>query len=166
MAPGEFTMPQNPDEQTKHNESSHLAWIDRTSTAVFSDPGVTASNTSKDQELARTVRDSLEWSVRVPDQRIRSTVSDGWVTLEGEVDTLAQRSEVDWIVANLTGVKGVVNGITVIKPKPDLLRDVLESSVNHKADSPMSDVSEIDDDFYERVRARLTERARYSPAKR
>lgn len=40
-----------------------------------------------DDELARTVRQALEWDAFVPDRRIRSTVSNGWVTLQGDVDS-------------------------------------------------------------------------------
>ena len=40
-----------------------------------------------DTEIAQAVRHALEWDVVVPDTQIRSTVSDGWVTLEGDVGT-------------------------------------------------------------------------------
>ena len=33
-----------------------------------------------DADIARAVRQTLEWDALVPDERIRSTVSDGWVT--------------------------------------------------------------------------------------
>ena len=48
-----------------------------------------------DTEIARAVRHTLEWDVFVPDRHIRSTVSDGWVTLEGEVETYGQREDAD-----------------------------------------------------------------------
>jgi osmotically-inducible protein OsmY len=44
------------------------------------------SGPRSDADIARAVRDSLEWDVFVPDSRIRSTVCKGQVTLEGDVD--------------------------------------------------------------------------------
>jgi hypothetical protein len=36
---------------------------------------------------------ALIWDVFVPDQRIRSTVTNGWVTLDGDVDFWAERED-------------------------------------------------------------------------
>ena len=44
-----------------------------------------------DTEIAKDVRFALEWDVLVPDKDIRSTVSEGLVTLEGQVRTLGRR---------------------------------------------------------------------------
>ena len=48
-----------------------------------------------DTEIAHTVCRTLEWWVQVPDERIQSTVMDGWVTLEGIVDFYYQREEAE-----------------------------------------------------------------------
>jgi len=69
-----------------------------------------------DVDLARAVREALEWSVFVPDRRIHSTVSDGWVTLDGTVGTLAQRADAVAAVERLQGVQGVGNQIIVESP--------------------------------------------------
>src|SRR6266542_277176 len=42
-------------------------------------------------DIARAVRHILEWDALVPDEPIKSTVSHGWVTLEGDVDFWHQR---------------------------------------------------------------------------
>jgi hypothetical protein len=44
-----------------------------------------------DTEIAQAVRQALEWDVFVPNERITSTVTDGWVTLEGPVERGSQR---------------------------------------------------------------------------
>ena len=44
-----------------------------------------------DTEIAKDVRFALEWDVLVPERDIRSTVSEGLVTLEGQVHTLSQK---------------------------------------------------------------------------
>jgi osmotically-inducible protein OsmY len=43
-----------------------------------------------DEEISRAVRAALVWDVYVPDERIQSTVSHGWITLEGKVDRWQQ----------------------------------------------------------------------------
>jgi osmotically-inducible protein OsmY len=71
-----------------------------------------------DTDLALAVRRALEWDVFVPDDKIRSTVSDGWVTLEGTVDSWSQHQDAARAVRNLAGVKGVQNKIAIEPPKP------------------------------------------------
>jgi osmotically-inducible protein OsmY len=75
-----------------------------------------ASVIKGDQELAQAVRNVLSWDVYVPDERIKSTVADGWVTLDGDVDRLFEREDAERAVQRLTGVRGVTNRI-VVKPK-------------------------------------------------
>jgi len=69
-----------------------------------------------DLDLAKVVREALEWSVFVPGGRIHSTVSAGWVTLDGTVGTLTQRADAVTAVERLHGVQGVVNQIIVESP--------------------------------------------------
>lgn len=40
-----------------------------------------------DAEIAETVRGALAWNTHVPHEHVLSTVVDGWVTLEGHVDS-------------------------------------------------------------------------------
>src|SRR5579884_3642485 len=44
---------------------------------------IPGSRRRTDLDIAQAVRWELEWNVLVPHDRIHSTVSDGWVTLEG-----------------------------------------------------------------------------------
>jgi osmotically-inducible protein OsmY len=78
-----------------------------------------------DAEIAGAVRHALTWDVFVPDQRIRSSVTDGWVTLDGEVDFLAEREDAERAVRNLVGVRGVTNRIAVaVTPPREVPADV------------------------------------------
>jgi osmotically-inducible protein OsmY len=79
-----------------------------------------------DTEIARAVRQALEWDIFVPESRIRSTVSGGQVTLEGEVEFWSQRDDAEKAVRNLLGVRHVANLIT-IKPPQVLPSDVRKS---------------------------------------
>ena len=83
-----------------------------------------------DTDIAHAVRHALEWDVFVPEARIRSTVSDGWVTLEGDVDYWSQREDAARAVHNLSGVRGVANRIEITPPKVvthDLRRSIEEA---------------------------------------
>jgi len=66
-----------------------------------------------DADLAKAVADALRWDVEVPHSKIKTSVRDGWVTLEGTVDWQYQRSATDGAVRYLVGVKGVTNQIAV-----------------------------------------------------
>lgn len=89
-----------------------------------------------DAEIALAVRNALEWDALVPDERIKSTVSDGWVTLHGDVDFWQQREDAELSVLRLEGVIGVINEITVA-PKPvdaNELREEIEYALERRAD--------------------------------
>lgn len=66
-----------------------------------------------DTEIAHAVRRALEWDTFVPSRLIRSSVTDGWVTLEGTVPLFRQRLDAERAIQNLAGVKGVANRIEV-----------------------------------------------------
>ncbi len=66
-----------------------------------------------DADLAKAVADALRWDVEVPHDTIKTSVRDGWITLEGKVDWQYQRAAADGAVRYLVGVKGVTNQIAV-----------------------------------------------------
>jgi osmotically-inducible protein OsmY len=74
---------------------------------------IAESSARTDTEIAQAVRQALEWDALVTDERIRSTVSDGQVTLEGEVASLQEREEAERAIRHLTGVREVTNKLTV-----------------------------------------------------
>jgi osmotically-inducible protein OsmY len=89
-----------------------------------------------DADIARAVRHTLEWDALVPNERIRSTVSDGWVTLEGDVDVWREREDAEEAVLQLAGVVGVINEIT-IRPQdmnPEELREEIEDALERRAE--------------------------------
>ena len=77
------------------------------------DVKIPGSHHRSDMDIAQAVRWELEWNVLVPHERIRSTVSDGWVTLEGSVNTWPQRTDAENAIRYLAGVRGVTNKISV-----------------------------------------------------
>jgi len=74
-------------------------------------PRVGAQRT--DTDIARAVVDALAWDIAVPDEKISTRVSNGWVTLEGEVNLQFQRAAAEHAVSRLAGVRGVTNLITI-----------------------------------------------------
>jgi osmotically-inducible protein OsmY len=67
-----------------------------------------------DTDIAQAVRTALEWDVTVPDHQIRTTVSQGTVTLEGTVSYWTERADAERAVERLAGVKRVLNQIEVV----------------------------------------------------
>lgn len=66
-----------------------------------------------DADLARAALVALDWDVAVPKGKITAAVEDAWLTLEGEVDTSYQKDAAARAVANLIGLRGVTNAVTV-----------------------------------------------------
>lgn len=89
-----------------------------------------------DQEIAKAVRHTLEWDALVPDERIQSTVSDGWVTLEGDVDVWREWEDAEKAVLRLAGVVGVINKIRILPREidPEELREEIEEALETRAD--------------------------------
>ena len=88
-----------------------------------------------DTEIAAAVRSALEWDVFCDDTRIRSTVTDGRVTLTGTVESLAQRDEAEQAIRNLAGVCGIVNRLAV-EPAPvgGDVRNAIEAALARRAE--------------------------------
>ncbi len=89
-----------------------------------------------DTDLARAAREALQWNVLVPSDQVKVTVSNGWITLEGEVEYTYQKTEAERAVRHLSGVKGVSNLIT-IKPRvsPTTLKQDIERALTRHAET-------------------------------
>ncbi len=66
-----------------------------------------------DADIAEAAVRALKNNYSVPDDKIKVTVRQGWITLEGTVEWQYQRQAAESSVRYLTGVKGVSNLITV-----------------------------------------------------
>ncbi len=95
------------------------------------------SQTAKDDtDVALAVRRALEWNVFVPDDRVRSSVTAGQVTLDGEVDNGTQREEAERAIRNLFGVRAVANRIQIKAPavSPHQVQRAIEDALERRAD--------------------------------
>jgi osmotically-inducible protein OsmY len=97
-----------------------------------------------DADIAAAARNALEWDSIVPADRIKVTVSKGWVTLDGEVQWNFEREDAERVVRRLSGVRGVSNLITVrpqIKPSPEELKRKIEDALVRSAETDASRIT-------------------------
>jgi osmotically-inducible protein OsmY len=87
-----------------------------------------------DVEIAQAVQRALEWDVLVPDEQIRISVTDGWVTLTGEVGRRHEADDAERAVRHLAGVRGVTNRIVVsdAHADPAQLRHAIEAALQRR----------------------------------
>src|SRR5581483_3460860 len=71
------------------------------------------SSERTDADIAEAAVRALKNNYSVPDDKVKVTVRQGWITLEGTVEWQYQRQAAESSVRYLTGVKGVSNLITV-----------------------------------------------------
>ena len=97
---------------------------------------VLGSRPRSDTEIAQAVRHALEWDAMVKDDRIRSTVSNGWVFLEGTAESLYEREDVERAVRRLAGVRGVTDQIIVTGPtiNSGVVQKLIEEALERRAD--------------------------------
>jgi osmotically-inducible protein OsmY len=98
---------------------------------------IPSSTHRTDADIATAAVHALQWDASVPDQRIKITVSDGSVTLEGTVEWQFQRDAAALAVRNLTGVRNVIN-LIVVKP------GVRSSDVKNQIESAFRRHAEVD----------------------
>jgi osmotically-inducible protein OsmY len=104
--------------------------------AVANDLEVKLSGSPRDDsDIARAIAHVLEWNVQVPGGKVHARVSDGWVTLAGEVEYEYQRHEVERMVRNVRGVAGVTDLVTVKPPvSPVKVQAVIEDALKREAE--------------------------------
>jgi osmotically-inducible protein OsmY len=98
-----------------------------------------------DDEIAQRAVNILAWNALVPKDAVRVKVSDGWITLSGNVNWNYQRQAAENEVRKLSGVKGVTNSIalTSVVQVGDLKRRIQEALKRHaevEADAVRVDV--------------------------
>lgn len=69
--------------------------------------------TKTDTELAETIVDALDWLPAVQEGKIAIKVENGDVRLDGEVTMEYEANNISRVVGNLSGVRSVLNFITV-----------------------------------------------------
>jgi VCBS repeat-containing protein len=75
--------------------------------------GVSHTHNKTDTEIAEAVLNALKWHTAVQEEKIKIKVEEGNVRLDGEVDWEYQRANAKTAIENLSGVRSVINFITV-----------------------------------------------------
>lgn len=88
-----------------------------------------------DTDIAEAALNALKWDTTIPDDTVKVTVRNGWITLEGAVDWGYQREGAARVVRNMAGVAGVINNITVnAKPSTADIKDRIRSTFTRHAE--------------------------------
>jgi osmotically-inducible protein OsmY len=74
---------------------------------------VPATHQRGDADIARAAVLALEWDTMVPKNKVTVKVENGWLTLEGELDSSYQRDAARRAVEHLVGLYGVSNSINI-----------------------------------------------------
>ncbi len=103
--------------------------------AVANDIQVRPPSIRTDPEIATDIVHALEANVSVPADRIKATVRDGWVTLEGNVDWMYQKEAAERAVEYLSGVRGISNQIKVTPTvSPVEVKEKIEEALRRSAE--------------------------------
>jgi osmotically-inducible protein OsmY len=110
--------------------------------AVANDIEVKLTASRTDPEIARAAVHVLENNVSIPSDKIKVTVENGWVTLEGTVDWQYEKTRIESAVKKLKGVVGIINSIEV-KPtvSPTEVKDRIEEALRRTAELDASRIS-------------------------
>ena len=102
---------------------------------VANDIKVKLPSERTDPEIARDAVQSLQSYVSIPADRIKVTVKNGWVTLEGKVDWQYQKTLAESAVKHLRGVLGITNNIE-IEPQvsPAEIKSKIEDTLKRSAE--------------------------------
>jgi osmotically-inducible protein OsmY len=96
------------------------------------------SDERTDADIAAAALQALEWDALVPVEKLEVTVTNGWVTLSGELEWQFQRTDAERVVRRLAGVRGVSNLIKVtprVKPAPGELKSKIEDALVRSAET-------------------------------
>ncbi len=95
-----------------------------------------------DADLAKAVLNALRWEAAIPAGKLDVTVSQGWVTLKGEVEYAFQKRDAERVVQRLSGVKGVTNLITIKPPvSPTDLKQQIERALIRNAETDARNIT-------------------------
>lgn len=87
------------------------------------------SSYRSDSEIAYQIQSLINWSNIDPNNKIKAKVEEGFITLNGAVDSHFQKELVQHLIANLIGITGICNLID-IEPKlsiPLVKKDITDS---------------------------------------
>ena len=103
--------------------------------AIANDIEVRLPSSRTDPEIARDIVQELDSHISIPSDKIKATVKNGWVTLEGVVEWQYQKGLAESSVKKLKGVVGITNNIRV-EPRvsPTEVKGKIEEALRRSAE--------------------------------
>jgi osmotically-inducible protein OsmY len=95
-----------------------------------------------DADLTAAVLNALKWDAAIPAGNVDVTVSQGWVTLKGEVDHGFQKRAALRAICRLSGTKGITN-LMMVKPRvlPTDLKQQIERAFLRNAQTDARNIT-------------------------
>ena len=88
-----------------------------------------------DHEIAKRILDVFAWNVLLPKDKLQVKVEKGWVSLSGEVEWQYESREAARVAAQINGVTGVSNNISIKQRLfPSDVRKQIEDAFERQAD--------------------------------
>ena len=105
---------------------------------------LSGSEARNDDDIAKAIINQFDWNTLIPHDKIKVMVSDGWITLEGQVVWDYQRKAAEKLVRELKGVKFVTNKI-ILKPNIEALdlKHKIQKTLMRAAEHEMNQI-EVD----------------------
>lgn len=80
-----------------------------------------------DNDIADEILSAYKWNWKIPNDKIKIKVENGWVSLSGELSWNYQKDEAKDAIKNLEGIVGVTNSITIKSETLDKMeKEVIE----------------------------------------
>ncbi|MFM2230943.1 MAG: hypothetical protein RL607_2201 [Bacteroidota bacterium] len=87
-----------------------------------------------DEEIAAKIVTLYHASFTIPDDRIKITVEDGWVTLEGKVNWNYQKNAAETILHPILGIRGISNHIvSQTERDSEIKKELIERALKQSA---------------------------------
>lgn len=96
--------------------------------------GISPTEAKTDTEIAEAILHALKWHTAVKEEKIKISVEDGDVTLEGEVEWEFEKANAQHAIENLEGIKSITNLITIqSKVTPENIQRKIEGAFQRSA---------------------------------
>lgn len=84
---------------------------------------LTGSSLKTDRDIEKAILNLIRWNTFVDQKDIKIKVTDGWVTLAGDVSWGFQKKRIGRMVEDISGVKGITNLINVVPAASATLKE-------------------------------------------
>jgi osmotically-inducible protein OsmY len=84
--------------------------------ALAGHPTVATTGSVSDSGIACEASEALSTAIGLPPNLVKAAVTDGWVTLNGQVDTHHERDIAERAVRDLPGVMGLHSAVAICRP--------------------------------------------------